>query len=141
MVNQGKLKLPALNQVLTILGIEATAFREFSTHTMKDFNEYMENSSNFRDNTFSLNSTINQRGQCPILRDTGLKLGELFDKPYYHNAHDGLYTTDECKLKVKSQDRHLLTFEADLVNMVGMGNQPPTELANFTTEFLINRES
>lgn len=141
MVNQGKLKLPALSQVLTVLGIEEVAFREFSTHTMRDFNEYVENSAHFKDNTFSINSTINQRNQCPILRDTGLKLGDLYDKPYYHNAHDGLYTSEECKLKVKSHDRHLLTFEADLINMVGMGNQPPTELGNFVKEFLINRES
>lgn len=123
------------------MGIEEAAFREFNTHSMRDLNEYMENSPHFADIAFSINSTINQRNQCPVLRDSGLKLGELYDKEFYHNAHDGLYTTDECKLRVGNQNRHLLTFESDIINMVGMGNQPPSELKNFATEFLINRES
>jgi hypothetical protein len=141
MVSDGKLKLPSLGQILAALGIEETAFREFDRHNMRDFNEFVEGSPLFQDNTFSVNSAISQRTQCPLLRETGLKLGDLYNKPFYHNVHDGLYTQDECQLRVQAKNRHLLTFEADLISMVGMGNQPPAELNNFATEFLINRES
>lgn len=140
LVNQRKLQLPQLAQILTLLGVEQSAFREFDTNNMRDMNEYLENHPLFKDNVYSINSSLQQRSQSPILRTTGLKLTELTSKPFFDNSSDGLYTPEECKLQVKQQNRHLLTFEADILNMVGVGNVPPAELQNFTTDFLISRE-
>lgn len=107
---------------------------------MRDMNEYLERQALFRDNVYSIGSALQQRSQSPILRASGLKLGELTSKPFTDNASDGLYAAHECRLSVGGQSRHLLTFEADVLNMVGVGNLPPAELQTFATDFLISRE-
>lgn len=125
---------------MNLMGVEETAFREFNSNNMRDFNEYVQNKPLAKDNVYSIASVLMQRSQSPILKATGLKLGEITSKPYYDNAHDGLFSPQECSLEAWGKNRHLLTFEADVLNMIGVGNIPPAELKKFTTEFLINRE-
>ena len=77
----------------------------------------------------------------PLLKKTSKLVLECLNTPYADVANDGIFASVECKHKLGNNFRHALTFEADLINMLGLGNVPPENLSAFLRDFLINREN
>ena len=76
----------------------------------------------------------------PILKKTSRVVVDCLSTPYADVANDGIYSAQECKHKLGSSYKHILTFEADIFNMLGLGNVPPENLEPFLRDFLINRQ-
>ena len=65
---------------------------------------------------------------------------DTFATRYVDESNDGLFGRKETHLKLNGKERNLLTFEADVINMMGLGNIVPENLSGFIRDFLINKE-
>jgi hypothetical protein len=87
-----------------------------------------------------LNSVIDKKIVSPILEQTSNFATAAKNRPFEDKSNDGIFSINECMYEMGDKRRNMLVFEADIINMMGLGSMQPAALHGFIRDFLINRE-